>query len=934
MKYTIPQPATDLELAPGHGLFSIVVPEATVNFFENPSVEIDTSGFTASLSSIARTTAFQKRGIASLKIDPNGTGSLAGAYRTLAISANTAYCFSMDLLGSSGVTYSLMVKFSSTIIAKRKFVSTGKWQRIYMVFTSTNTGNHTFWIQSEQSTSKTYYTDGWQLEQKTYPTTYCDGDVKPYITDVDKPYKWSGARHASSSSRDADSRSGGREYSFENLGFKVIGYSGLGVPPIKNVTTDLYNGGSYYQDSVYLERNFTIVGAVFETSISRLGIKRAKIAQYVLPDMTKKKQPLLLRYRDNASDVYESPWEIRCFYDSGLEGSIDNNYQERIAINFIQTNPIITREGEYGASSGNLKLIPNSDAAQSAYKDASGIWNIMPLPGGSDTGTMNDIDALPDKTLVCAGDFTFSSVHYPCVRWNGTAHSVLAGTNNAEIGLKVVCLQNMTFYLLTSTHLYHWNGSGLSTILTANAGNFKSMALAPNGDLYIVGTFTTVNTSYSRSRIMSISGYSTAAQITSVGSTGANNTINDIVIEPNGNIYICGSFTSIEGVSANCVAYYNATSSTWKAFGSGANAQVNNLCANNGVIYGAGDGISLVNGIATYKFFKIQNGSIYPLDVTLSADPSGLGNIANKVWNYGPNKVALGAAGPLLVNNISISDIAIVSGNIFYPIDIKLLTAYSLSPWGNITTIKYLNGVTYVSQDAKAPMFQPEVAVINGYNNQPTFKVYGPCRLWRIDNYTTGKSIFFNGVKLEYGEVVELCFEKGNTYFRTSKPTYYSSLLRGYATETTDFSYAIAPGSNYDFDLVNGANNIGILITDNYLVNSKSGAASNINSISALFGVNSINSPLGQVVFTTIPSTGTTGSVTITNGSSNIAQTPPPWVDGADSYVKIIPMNSSNVYGLIYTNTLGGSATTWTANYLFDLGGIVLKETKRFLDGI
>ena len=58
----------------------IIVPEATVNFIENPAIRYDTTGWNSSGASISRTLDYSRFGIASLKVVTPGTSKIEGTY--------------------------------------------------------------------------------------------------------------------------------------------------------------------------------------------------------------------------------------------------------------------------------------------------------------------------------------------------------------------------------------------------------------------------------------------------------------------------------------------------------------------------------------------------------------------------------------------------------------------------------------------------------------------------------------------------------------------------------------------------------------------------------------------------------------------------------------------------------------------------------------
>ena len=120
-------------------------------------------------------------------------------------------------------------------------------------------------------------------------------------------------------------------------------------------------------------------------------------------------------------------------------------------------------------------------------------------------------------------------------------------------------------------------------------GTINAMISDDNGNVYIGGTFNTAG-NISAQNIARWNG----SNWTTLG-TGANGTINALALTSNGDLYAGGNFTEIGGVSANNIARWNG--STWQALNNGANGPVLAMAADaNGGLYIAGT-FEQVNGI-------------------------------------------------------------------------------------------------------------------------------------------------------------------------------------------------------------------------------------------------------------------------------------------------------------------------------------------------
>jgi hypothetical protein len=123
-----------------------------------------------------------------------------------------------------------------------------------------------------------------------------------------------------------------------------------------------------------------------------------------------------------------------------------------------------------------------------------------------------------------------------------------------------------------------WSALGTGVINGVNA-DVHALAIDGSGGIYIGGAFTSAFPGgVSASRVVR---YNPANQTWSALGTGANNGVNGqvnaLAIDPQGRIYVGGSFTQAGSVSANRIARFDPNNSTapWSALGTGANNGVN-----------------------------------------------------------------------------------------------------------------------------------------------------------------------------------------------------------------------------------------------------------------------------------------------------------------------------------------------------------------------
>ena len=110
------------------------------------------------------------------------------------------------------------------------------------------------------------------------------------------------------------------------------------------------------------------------------------------------------------------------------------------------------------------------------------------------------------------------------------------------------------------------------------------MAFDANGDLYVGGGFLSIGGNPSADCIIKITDLDGTPTVNALG-TGANSNVRTIAIAPDGNVYIGGSFTLAGGVAnTSYIAMWNGTS--WSALSTGLNNVVYALAfAPNGDLY-------------------------------------------------------------------------------------------------------------------------------------------------------------------------------------------------------------------------------------------------------------------------------------------------------------------------------------------------------------
>jgi hypothetical protein len=82
------------------GYWSIIIPETTTNLVTNPSIEDDTTGYTAVGGSAVRDSSVRRREVSSLRITPTAGVNDGVYYGTVSLTSGQSYAFSVDINGT------------------------------------------------------------------------------------------------------------------------------------------------------------------------------------------------------------------------------------------------------------------------------------------------------------------------------------------------------------------------------------------------------------------------------------------------------------------------------------------------------------------------------------------------------------------------------------------------------------------------------------------------------------------------------------------------------------------------------------------------------------------------------------------------------------------------------------------------------------------
>ena len=335
----------------------IMVPEATVNFIENPAIRYDTTGWNASGATLSRTLDQARFGIASLMVVAPGTVAREGAYyRVNYLSGtNDVITVSSYVRGTGHIDIRLYdnnsgKEWSSKTVTLRE----DRWTRIFVTGRCSGGNDVRLYVETHDKHAVTFYVDGSQMEIKTYATSYCDGSQDGC--------RWDNIDNSSLSIRNVYTREGGKwveiigsDPSLDNI--YATATTGFGFGTIINSAFDNSMAPGGVINSI--KSDDRILSIVFhaknrdmsrrndcELSMRRLFELRQKLIETFKPDAVGGNQPFWIEYKDGDIPLY-----ARVFYNGGLEGDWDirNYWILDFPLRLLATSPMLYEDNQQTA---------------------------------------------------------------------------------------------------------------------------------------------------------------------------------------------------------------------------------------------------------------------------------------------------------------------------------------------------------------------------------------------------------------------------------------------------------------------------------------------------------------------------------------------------------------------------------------------------------
>jgi len=712
-------------------------------------------------------------------------------YGTVSLTSGTTYTFSVDILGVNGEPYKIWFGDTSAVLkgTATTFTAIGDWERQEVTWACDSTTTYRLYVtKNNDNNTSNFYIDGLQCEAKSYATTYCDGNQEGC--------KWIGAEHASTSTRDAQSRAGGKLVNFDDYGFYIDDMPGIGMPPILHQTQEQpMLPGSLLRGFKTKPRVFDLIANQIGTTHEDLHGKRKDLLNAIKPDRVLEPQPFILQYTGANST---KPIQIKAVYDSGYQFTqLDGFTEKQLPLRFIAyDDPFFYEVGDVSQA-----LTTTSDltiAAILAKIDST--WSNL-----SHTSTTSGIlDMVSDgEYLYIGGNFTnwdaIDEADY-IVRYSfadGTFAALGTGASGGSVGELILDANNNLYAtgeftsmggVANTSYIAMWDGSAWNALGTGldDAGN--ALAFDNSGNLYVGGDFTDAGgtTAY---YIAMWDGSSWSA----ISGGNLNSSVDALAISSDGTIYLGGLFTTIGG-SGTYKYLVSSDGSTYSTLGSGVNGPVLTLAIDNSGNLFAGGNFTTAGGDTANRIAKWNGASWTPLGT--GADNT----VFRLVFDNDGYLYALGAFTSM--NGMTFTDrIAKWNGYTWVHMDFDLPTASQVSDVTQHNDDIYIG--TYCSGTA-------EVSYTQIVTNNGTIKTYPELIISRsggtsavvqwLKNESTGATIYFD-YALQDGEKITINFRPNSRNIYSSiKGNIWDAVLRG-----SDFG---------DFYLLPGDNNISIFVNE------------------------------------------------------------------------------------------------------------------------
>ena len=792
-----------MPLGVGSGLWAAVIPVEKTNLCVYPSYEFGTASVVAiEGAGLGSSSAQQQFGAWSLFVTPTSNGTSGAQVGTWAATNLLDYSLSAHAKLVNGVSYIFGASDPNggnyDALGTVNVTGGGTWHWYTMSYTELVGGGARGIVLAKRTGANTgtYWVDGIQAERGSV-TTYFDGD-QPGGT-------WTGAQHASTSTRSGQYRGGGSVIALADLGLQVDQMTGAGMAPIEDSAQSYaITDGAQFQRQRAAQRKFTLTAKpIVGTSLGDFHVTRRTLIDVFKPDLVTPQQPIRFLYVGGQGTV-----QVDAYYDKGLElGNMDGPIAENAAISFNAYDPYWYFPTQQGTT-----LAPRVGLGSTnflAWRDPIGRWGTLGANGttvwapASGTAVIYAVENI-NGTVVFGGFFgSVAGVGVQGIgRFASGALGSLAG-GGVGAGQQVTALVvdpagtlyaggNAVGYGGTATNYIGRWADAWGTLLggtmthTANQG-IQALAINQTGTLFIGGTFNGAAGSTSRNLVQWFSN----AYGTLKGQQGG--TIDGIVqaltIGLNNTLFFGGEFGSAGGTATDNIGQWFGS---FGSMTSGVDQKVAGLAtmldgriAITGNLLNAGGGSSLRSAFWNGVQYAPLGGGItsgIPVTAFVRNDNSLL--VSGYISKVGSVPTPAGAV--------------IWNGYAFLPFDIDLnIPGGGAGIWDFTQTP---DGTVWAGGDFLGTAQAASITTMVNSGRAivyPTLRLRnlsaGTARVYQLVNPITGAGIYFN-LSLLAGEQADLITMPGERSFTsTFRGNIFNSMVPGSNLAT----FNLLPGTNY-----------------------------------------------------------------------------------------------------------------------------------------
>lgn len=644
--------------------WKVILPEAATNFVLNPTGMSSANVTAVGGGTPTQVTTYSYFGYKCHRLVTAADNT--GAYYTLSALANAIHYVSLRIHTASDITPMFDCSLDNATFNTPTLLSQeGNWYIYGFQFPAAQANGSTkLYIQQNGAGADDIYIGHIQVEAASYATTPITGDLKGFTADG---YYWNGTAHASSSSRSAQERKGGRVVDlYDTYNYSVNIAQGRGMPPIQHHVQDMaLLPGSLFQGHKVMPRVLDLVSTAAANTTATIAKVRKDFINAVKPDLVSPEQPTVFRFTGANAN---RPVDFYAYYDSGME------YGEPVdgpSPRFIAYDPFAYEPMTQSAVLTTSQSVANADYIArkingawynistdfdgTVYAIVEGLdgciyiggnftnvgdangdyivkWNpltstLSSLGTGMQGGPVNALVKAPNGDIYAGGDFTTAGGVANTVyiaRWDGTNWNALS------TGLTDTCYvleigQDGSLYVggdftnvgdANGDYIVKWTGASWVSLGTGmDAASVLGLIVVPNGDLYATGGFHLASGVANTVHIAKWNGTTWSALGTGLDDDG-----HKLTADKSGNIYVGGDFHNADGVACNHIAKWNGK--TFEPLGTGTNDYVSRLNFDeNGILY-VGGLFTSAGGLTLADRFALWNGTawMHP-DINLPSTP-------------------------------------------------------------------------------------------------------------------------------------------------------------------------------------------------------------------------------------------------------------------------------------------------------------------------